>query len=161
MLLKQSDPRWQQLCISFFAKTKASKTILKEDLAELVSDIGDIIDQRHFNWSRDAERLLHEAEKEAHDAISYIKAVSSPSVASAVILIAELMQRGSLSMAHFLEKGSYSDLPWENTLYLTPYNIRSRGGNLRMAFDRRQDAMRANATILQDGIFDKIKTNFF
>lgn len=149
--MKTSDPRWQSICVKYFDKLicKTGFSLTRDNVDDMVCDLGDVIDQRHFEWSQQADRLIEDATKEALAVVEYVADASCLLARASSNQLQRLHEGGKL-LAELLGKACYSDVPWDNMKFLAPYSIKSRGGGLRMAFDLRQDEIRANASKIND-----------
>jgi hypothetical protein len=145
-LLKSTDPSFESLCVDFVKSNKAQPGSVT--LKHLVSDLGDGVDRRHFEWTSQASATAAAMDHLLSEKVGLVQEDVSQSMALAVTKLLHCAENASKAFAAIFENAGYSSLPWEGVYYLTRYNIRSRGGVLRMAFDRRRDVIRANAAEL-------------
>jgi hypothetical protein len=144
--LKLTDPCFESLCLDFVKSNKTQPG--SAPLKHLVSDLGDVVDRRHFEWTSLASTAAAAAEHVLSERVGLVQEEVSQSMALAVTKLLHCAENASKAFAAIFENAGYSTLPWDGVYYLARYNIRSRGGVLRMAFDRRRDVIRANAAEL-------------
>lgn len=145
-LLKASDLSFDSLCSEFVRANKNQPG--SSTLKQLVSDLGDVIDKRHFEWTHEAAAAVATAEHVLTERVGLVQEDVSYCTARIVSKLLHCAENASKAIAAIFENAGYSALPWSAVEYLSRYNIRSRGGALRMAFDRRRDVIRANAAEL-------------